>query len=273
MVERGLDQADGLRRMFGGVRTRVLDIVSGSLGAGRTTVAVNLGAALARSGRNTLLVDFVTQPRASRAHDYLGATVLADQTIAAARKGLDLIALDHEAWIQRGPLPATALSDTTPRHRDGPVYDWVLVNGAGIEPVVASDDGTRDVLVVLSNDARSITETYALIKRMTANDRRCRCRVLVNRVASEAAAKKVFANLAHVARDYLAVELALVGYVPADTSIERAAAAGMSVFEHDAAPMAVQAYTRLAAAIGTRRLATPRPLNQVAHPAVAASVM
>jgi len=273
LVERGTDQADGLRRLFGGARTRVLDVVSGSGGVGRTSVAVNLGAALARSGRNTLLVDFVAEPSESRAHRYLGMTPVAHRVLLPVSKGYGVMTLGHREWIETGPLPAGVLGPGTAMDRDATRPDWVLVNGASIEPVVATDDGGREVLIVLSGDARSITEAYALIKRMSANDRRCCYCVLVNRVHSQAAAHQIFRNMAQAARGYLDVELALIGFVPADPSIERAAVEGVNVFERDPSSPAALAFVRLADAIGNRAVAGLRPGDQTLNSAVAAGAM
>lgn len=259
--------------MFGGVRTRVLEIVSGTTGVGRTSVAVNLAAGLARAGRNTLLVDFVPDPSVSRAHRYLGLTPTADHAPAYVCKGYGVMALAHRHWMQSGPLPASALGGGTAIRREAALHDWVLVNGASVEPAVAADDGERDVLLVLSNGARSITEAYALVKRMSATDRRCRYRVVVNRVHSEAAAHRILRNVAQVARGYLDIQLALIGFVPADPSIERAAAQGASVFEHDPSSPAAQAFGRLADAIVNGAVAMPRHGDQTLNSAVAAGAM
>ncbi|MCC7079492.1 MAG: hypothetical protein IT530_02380 [Burkholderiales bacterium] len=273
MVERGTDQADGLRRMFGGVRTRVLELASGIAGVGRTAVAVNLAAALARSGRNTLLVDFVADSAASRAYRYLGVQPGADRGPLPAGKGCGVIALSHREWLQTGPLPASALGSGIAMRRETALYDWVLVNGAGIEPPIASDDGSRDVLVVLSSDVRSITEAYALVKRTAAADRRCRYRVLVNRVHSAAAAQRIFRNMADVAGGYLGVQLAQIGFVPADPAVERAAAAGVSVFEHAPAALAARAFARLADAIANPVGDRPQYASPPMNTAVAAGAM
>jgi len=272
LVDRGQDQADGLRRLFGGVRTRVLELAAGIPGVGRTCVAVNLAVALARSGRQVLLADFVADPQASRASRALGIPGEIGDVPVPACKGLALMTLSHRTWIERGPQPAAALH-AGQGLRDGAAFDWVLVSGGSLEPVVASDDGGRDVLIVLSNDARSITEGYALVKRIAGYDRRCRFRVLVNRVQSEAAAQRIVNNMAQAARGYLDVDLAMIGFVPADSSVERAAAAGISVFEQDPASRAAQAFARLADVVASRSAVQALRGDQRSHLAVAAGVM
>lgn len=273
MVERGTDQADGLRRMFGGVRTRVLDVVAGIGGVGRTSVAVNLAAALARAGRNTLLVDFVSDRAASRVHRRLGLQPPAGREALAVCKGYGVMAITHHEWMEAGPLPASTLGAANAMHRESAQHDWVLINGASVGPVVSTDDGSREVMLVLSNDARSITEAYALIKRMSGNDRRCRYHVLVNRVHTQTAAEAIFRNMAQAAQDYLDVQIAVVGAIPADPSIERAAQQGVSVLEFAPSSSAARAFSRLAQVIGNRAVGRPRPGDATLDSTAAAGAM
>lgn len=53
----GVDQADGLRRLLVNEQTRVITLAAGKAGVGRTSVAINLAAALARSGKDVLVLD------------------------------------------------------------------------------------------------------------------------------------------------------------------------------------------------------------------------
>lgn len=52
-----LDQAEGLRRLLVGNQMRVVTVAAGKAGIGRTSVTVNLAAALARSGKDVLVLD------------------------------------------------------------------------------------------------------------------------------------------------------------------------------------------------------------------------
>ena len=57
MPELYLDQAAGLRRLSAPRNVKVVAITGGKGGVGKTLTAVNLGAALARLGRSTMLLD------------------------------------------------------------------------------------------------------------------------------------------------------------------------------------------------------------------------
>jgi flagellar biosynthesis protein FlhG len=246
--------------MFGASRTRVLEVAAGMPGVGRTSLSVNLGAALARSGRNTLLVDFVARPAESRVHRYYGI-LPADYGVLPAcalpvADGLGVGALTHGEWMQSGPLAASRFS-TGGRGRPSALHDWVLVNEAGVEPVVTADDAERDVLLVLCGAAASITDAYGAVKRMVAAGPRCRFRVVVNAVHGPEAAQRIFTNIAQAARSYLNVALHYVGCVPTDAAIPHAAAQRASVLDVAPASAAALAYTRLAEAIATSSSARP----------------
>ena len=57
MVELVLDQAAGLRRLGARRAAKVIAITGGKGGVGKTLTAVNLGTALAKLGRSTMLLD------------------------------------------------------------------------------------------------------------------------------------------------------------------------------------------------------------------------
>lgn len=272
MVDRGFDQADGLRRMFGGSRTRVLEIVAGAAGVGRTSVAVNLGAALARAGRNTLLLDFVADAAGSRVRRHFGLRAQARDAgsgaqLHAVADGYRVATLSHRDWMQSGPLSAAALRVEGDLGAGSP--DWVLVNGAGVEPIVLNDDHLRDVLIVLSTARASITDAYGLLKRMAAVSRACRYRVVVNRVHSDEAARRICRNMAEVARSHLGVALEYGGFIAADAAIERAAAECASVIDCAPASPAAQSFVRLADALGSTFNARPTRFGRTSDNAVA----
>ena len=53
----GVDQAEGLRRLLVLNQTQVITVVAGKAGVGRTSATINLAAALARSGKDVLVLD------------------------------------------------------------------------------------------------------------------------------------------------------------------------------------------------------------------------
>lgn len=231
------DQAEGLRRMFGGNRLRVLALAAGKAGVGRRTIAANLAAALARTGRAVLLADCETEPRGA----------LAALGLVAGSEGASAVIEGHgiETALVRGPDGLSALRlGTLPRDaRALAVAESLMRISAGNDYLVLNcpdpaalglidiEPDRLDIVVVLSRAAASITEAYALVKRMHATWSHRRFLVLVNRVDSEAEANAIFGNMARVAQGYLSVNLELLGWIPGDECLTRAGRLGRAVFD------------------------------------------
>jgi flagellar biosynthesis protein FlhG len=105
--------------------------------------------------------------------------------------------------------------------------------------------GNSEIVVQVSTSATSITNAYALIKRLSQQFGRRPFGILVTG-ATEEEAKVVYDNMAAAATRYLAVTLTSMGSVPADEYLQRAARLGRAVV--DAFPLA-------GASVAFRRLA------------------
>lgn len=252
MLDRGVDQAQGLRRMFAPGRPRVIQIVAGSGGVGRTAVAVNLAVALARMGRDTLLVEAANRVSEARALGCLGLDITATSRAGGALEapGVDglavwPLALERYAGSAEPVVPIPARLPGRTR-----LPDWLLINSAsGRSLLWTGEQQAHEVLVVLSRAPASITDAYALVKRMSMRALQSRFNVVVNRVVSEAEARLVFRNLASVAHGYLDVRLQYSGFVPADAALARACAEGCNVLDLEPDAPATRAFRRLAQAM------------------------
>jgi flagellar biosynthesis protein FlhG len=129
------------------------------------------------------------------------------------------------------------------QRRLGKAFD-VMAKQAGIVMVDGEfgEDGfplpvlaNSEIVVQVSASAASITNAYALVKRLAQELGRRPFGILVTG-ASEAEAKMVYANMSSAASRYLAVTLTSMGSVPADEYLQRAARLGRAVV--DAFPLA-----------------------------------
>jgi len=243
LVDRQNDQADGLRRMFAAERLRVIHVITGSAGVGRLTVAVNLGAALAKAGRETLLIDVIENRRRPTALDYLGVRPVTRDEAARASSGphgLGILTFDPASTH----APASAVQIAA--RRPALAYALITDSSTRCNRWLSVEDECREFVVVLSRAAASITDAYALVKRMSAAGVCRRFHVLINRVASPAEAALIFRNMSRAARGYLDVDLELLGYVPADAALEQATQQRRSVLDTASAGPAATAFARLA---------------------------
>lgn len=235
MADFRTDQAAGLRRLFGGNPLQVVTFVAGCEGVGRSAAVANIGAALARLGKEVLIID----EHASRddiasafglmaRHDLLQviqrelplAEVLVQpmpglHILPAARvvKKLGKLTLAQ----QQGLLDAAAGLE---RPIDVILVDAALQHPNGFSPLGLA---SQETVFVLSGSSASITEAYSLMKKVSQAYARKHFRVLVNKVKSEADARSIFDNMAQVAGQRRIARLDYVGAVPVDEVMRQSA--------------------------------------------------
>jgi flagellar biosynthesis protein FlhG len=256
------DQAEGLRRMLAGPRPRIVTFLSATPEDDKGAMLVNLGASLAQAGNDVLIVDGCEHEYgvAQRLGMDRGASLLQvarqesalNEIIHKAPQGFSVASLSREplgsgrsGWVRgfNGTTRAVAPSNEEEQRRLGKAFD-VMAQQAGIVIVDGEfgDSGfalpaleNSELIVQVSTSATSITNGYALIKRLAQDLGRRPVGILVTG-ASEAEAKVVYANMSSAATRYLAVTLSSMGSVPADEYLQRAARLGRAVV--DAFPLA-----------------------------------
>jgi flagellar biosynthesis protein FlhG len=237
------DQAEGLRRMLAGPTPRIVTFLSATPQDDKAAMLVNLAASLARAGNDVLLMDACASAHgvASRLGLDGGASLLnvarqecaLNQVLYEAPQGFSVASMTR-GETRRGPDEARRLAkafDVLVRQTGMVIVDGEFDGGAFPVPVMAS----AEIVVQVSNHARSITAAYAMIKRLNHELGRRPFGILVTG-ASETEAKVVYDNMAQAASRYLAVNLVSMGSVPADEYLQRAARLGRAVV--DAFPLA-----------------------------------
>lgn len=240
------DQAEGLRRLLARRPLRVVAMLGAKQGAGATTAAINLAAALCHHGKRALVIDEHATPAADQ-------STLAD--VVAGRISLEsaFFSLDEGNGAAVLAAPRGSLARVPGEEQlaalDGGA-DLVLIDArigedGSFSPLAAL---AHDLVVVLDADAASLPSAYALIKRLHLSHANQQFRLLFNRVAQPIDAQNAYQNLSGVATRYLGVSLTPAGVISRDRErIARAAALGVSVVSaFPAAPAAID-YRRIAA--------------------------
>lgn len=253
------DQAEGLRCLQAKEGVRIITVASGGNGVGKTSAVVNLAVALARDGKDVLVLD------ENPCHN----NVCANLGIKARYDLLHVINRDKtmEQVILRGPegisiLPAirgvNSLAKLQRAEQERMIdcfsnlprpVDVVLVDAAAGSTghVLSLSLAAQEVLMVLSPAASAITGAYALIKLMSQEYARRHFRILVNKAGSEKEAMAIFGNVHQAAQRYLSVSPDFMGFVPLDNKLRRSA--------HLCRPV-VEAFPGSASAASYRQLAT-----------------
>lgn len=253
------DQAEGLRRLQASDLVRIVTVVGGRAGVGKTSAVINLAAALARNGKHVLVLD--ENPRHNNVNANLGLKARYDLLHVINRdKTLEQAILPGPEGISILTAMRGVHSLSTLGHDD---QEWLIKSFANLSKpvdvvlvdttaagsashVLSLSLAAQQVLVVLSGTAPSITEAYALIKVMSLEYAKRHFLVLVNKVGSEQEACAIFNNISQVARCRLSVTLDFMGCIPIDEKLSRSTQLCRPV---------VEAFPASAAATGFRKLA------------------
>ncbi|MCB1965605.1 AAA family ATPase [Accumulibacter sp.] len=233
MVSLRGDQAAGLRRLFSRPQLRIVTFAAGSIGVGKSVSVANLAAALARQGREVLVVDENTDDSVAA---YYGALARHDlQQVVNREKSLSEVILAVAPGVR--VLPAAkvvkqlaSLSAAEQRilldslAQIGRPADVVLVDSSLDHPLGFSPLGlaAQETVIVVSPTGASITDAYALIKKVSLGYARKNFRILVNKARTASDAQAVHENIAEVAHSRRLARLDYAGHVPLDEYLRQA---------------------------------------------------
>lgn len=228
------DQAAGLRRLLGGgQQLQVVTFVAGCEGVGRSVAVANLGVALARLGKEVLIID------EHAARDDIAASFglmarydllnVVQREVGLARVLLQpmhslriLPAARAVKKLGRLSLPQQQTLLDAMSGLERPI-DVILVDASMAHPGGFSPFGlaSQEAVVVLSASGASITEAYSLIKKVSQSFARRHFRILVNKVRSHADARSIFDNIAQVAAQRGIARLEYAGAIPLDEAVRQ----------------------------------------------------
>ena len=235
MADFRVDQAAGLRRLFGGGQLQVVTFVAGCEGVGRSVAVANIGAALARLGKEVMIID-----EHSSRDDIASAFGLSARfdLINVLQKELPLPQVLLQPMPGLRVLPAARAAAKLGRLSlsqqqnfldamsglERPV-DVILVDASMAHPHGFSPFGlaSQEAVVVLSGNSASITEAYSLIKKVSHAFARKHFRILVNKVRSYPDARSIFENIAQVTAQRGIAKLEYAGAILLDESLRQAA--------------------------------------------------
>lgn len=238
MAEQYADQAAGLRRLFARERLRVVTFAAGSPGVGKSLLVANVAACLAQQGKTVLVFDEnVGRSGRRTVASCFGAAVRHDlshvvdrqrsmaevlvpvapgiQVLPAAGAVGQLGKLDEAQ--RRALLAGLCALDEQP--------EVILVDASPDHPLGFSPLGlaAHDTVIVMAPTPASITDAYALIKKVSLGYARRNYRVLVNGVRGVEEGRAVFGNIARVTHGRRFARLEFAGCVPLDEHMQRAA--------------------------------------------------
>jgi flagellar biosynthesis protein FlhG len=229
---------------------RITAVTSGKGGVGKTFVAANLAAALARQGRRVLVLDadlglanldvvLNLFPKITL-HDVFSGKARLEDAILPAPGGFSAL-LAGSGMVE--------YSRMTPEVREqlqkvidevAPRFDHVLLDtGAGISDVVLYTVSlAHEVIVVATPEPTSLTDAYATIKVLATTQGRRVMKIVANQVRRPGEGRVVRQQLQQVVDRYVSpgleapVRLDLLGEVPSDGAVRESVLKRELMLEH-----------------------------------------
>jgi flagellar biosynthesis protein FlhG len=248
---------------------RTVAITSGKGGVGKTFVSANLAAALSRQGLKVLVLDadlglanldvvLNLYPKITL-HDVFTGKAQLQEAILPAPAGFSVL-LAGSGLVEYSRL--------TPEVRDQllsifeavkPMFDVILIDtGAGISDVVLyAVSMANEVIVVATPEPTSMTDAYATIKVLSAQQGREQLHMVINQVSRTGDGRAICGQLQQVVERFVqgpngvVPRLSFLGDIPLDSSVREAVQKRTLLLElHPGSPAAqciVQVATRLLA--------------------------
>lgn len=243
--------------------TRTLSITSGKGGVGKTTVTCNLARTLVEKGRRVLIFDgdlglanaeilLGVKPRGHILHVVQGEKSLAE-VITPVMPGLDLISSGSglTEFNRMSPFERRALVDAVSTFEYQ--YDYLLIDtGPGIsDQVLFLNAAAQEILLIITPDAASLADSYALMKILHQQFKEQKFAVLCNQVKDENEGFVLFQRFAEVTNRFLYLGLDYWGSLPTDPVYRKASAGQRLAMTHDQGPNIRRSFIQLADKIET----------------------
>ena len=264
-----MDQAEQLRNVVKLQRqnipkpaARVITVTSGKGGVGKSNTTVNLAIWLSKKGKRVVILDadiglanvevmFGAIPKFNLSDlIYRGKNITeiitpGPMNIGFISGGSGILGLNNLTREQIGCIVGNMI------HLDE-IADIILIDtGAGIsDSVLEFALASPEILLVMTPDPSSLTDSYSLVKALYKNPSFQRLgtkiNVISNRVNSTEEGRQVYEKLDTVTTRFLQGEIQYLGMVPEDRAIERAIRQQMPVSLMTPSARASKAYEILA---------------------------
>lgn len=248
----------------------VIAITSGKGGVGKSSIAVNLGLALARGGSRVCIFDADTglaninillglTPRMTLEHVLFGSKTI-EEIMLEAPYGMKVVpganGISECATLQG----RQQLRLTRELARIETAFDYLLLDtAAGIaDDTLEFVTAAHHALIVITPEPTSLTDAFSLVKLMARRRRGISVQVVVNMCPNLIAGREIFQRFQTAVKKYVGVEVHPLGYLLRDESLRNAVTLQQPVALFPESDPSCRGFLRLAESL-QRTVATTSP--------------
>jgi flagellar biosynthesis protein FlhG len=229
-----IDQAESLRKQLVSVSpssARVISVVSGKGGVGKTNITVNLALSLAKMGKRVLVMDLdvgmgnvdLILGRRSQKHimDMLQNQLSVWEIIEEGKDELHTIAGGRN-FGTLAQITEDMLQHFIKQLEDlERFYDFIFLDmGAGAtDTALKFILSSHEVLVVATPEITSLTDAYSMMKFIYMKNDTMPFYLAVNRCENDREGLETSAKLKNVCNQFLNKDLMCLGMIPLDNSV------------------------------------------------------
>ncbi|MEN1759429.1 MinD/ParA family protein [Anoxynatronum sibiricum] len=233
-IENKAETLDSAETVPSAQKTRFICVTSGKGGVGKTNFSINLGIALCRLGKRTVVIDADlglanvdvvagTVPRYTlnnllysdmKLEDILGNGPEGLKIISGGSGMMDLLDLPQEK-IQRLIFHFQELYQ---------LFDVAIIDtGAGLsKSILAFSGASDDIIVVTTPEPTSLTDAYAMIKAISNEKLTTRIHIVINRAETTKEGNQYYDKISNASEKFLGKKLEKLGTVLEDVSVSKA---------------------------------------------------
>ena len=226
--------ASGIRALARIKPVKVIAVTAGKGGVGKSNISINLAIALAKTGKNVMLLDadlglanvdimLGLHTKFNLSHVIQGLCSLSD-IVLQGPNGIRVIpaASGTEFMTHLTQAEHAGIIDAFNELTDD--LDYMIIDtAAGISNTVLSfTRSSQELIVVVCDEPTSLTDAYALIKVMNKRYEWSHFHILANMVRDVKDGRDLFNKLYRVSEQFLDIQLDYLGAIPFDEQVHTA---------------------------------------------------